>query len=190
MRANPAGEIDKDRSNISGFAGTVWTDCVLSGDVRVEVDAHIVGSHQGVNNINLFLFYSDPSGRPLEETRASRASGDYRLYHDLNGYIVTFLQDWPDQRQVDSQGNPYARIRLRRCPGFQLMSENHACQCREGVTYHLVFTRQGGKLTFAVDGNVLGEAADAEPFKEGRLGFRTYRTELWWDNLRVTRLTK
>ena len=69
MRANPEGEIAKDRSNISGFAGTVWTDCILSGDVKVEVDAHIVGSHQGVNNINLFLFYSDPSGTPLDETR-------------------------------------------------------------------------------------------------------------------------
>jgi len=187
MRANAQGEPAADRSNISGFAGTVWTDCILSGDVTVEVDACVLASHKGVNNINLFLFYSDPSGKRLEETRAARASGDYRLYHDLSGYIVTFLQDWPEERKTDADGNPLARIRIRRCPGFRLISERHAYHCREGTTYHIAFTKVDGKLIFSVDGNVLAETVDAEPLSEGRLGFRTFRTYLWWDNLKVTR---
>ena len=42
---------------------------------------------------------------------------------------------------------------------------------------------------FAVDGRELGRATDPNPWGAGRLGLRTYRTELWWDNVRVRPLS-
>jgi hypothetical protein len=36
-----------------------------------------------------------------------------------------------------------------------------------------------------VDGETLLEADDPEPWQGGLLGLRTYRTFLWWDNLRL-----
>ena len=68
-----------------GCVCTVWNRNVLRGDLRVEFDACVVASTIDANNINLFLYYCDPSGAPLYDTRAGRASAEYGLYHRLNG---------------------------------------------------------------------------------------------------------
>ncbi len=66
-------------------------------------------------------------------------------YHDLNGYIFTFL----------ANGNPEkARIRLRDNPGFHLLSEQNKYHCKEGRTYHITIRKKGSLLTYMVDGEV------------------------------------
>jgi len=132
--------------------------------------------------------YSDPGGRPLYDTRETRAGADYNLYHDLNGYIVTFLQDASERSEAWPDGTPKARFRMRRCPGFRLIDEAHDDHCRQGVTYHVAMTRQGTRLAYAVDGEVYASAEDPEPLEKGIIGLRTFRTELWWDNIVVTAL--
>ena len=76
-----------------GGVATVWCRRPLPADFELEVDAHVTSSSIKANNINLFLCYADPSGRPLEVTRGQRSSAAYGLYHTLNGYIVTFLNE-------------------------------------------------------------------------------------------------
>jgi len=154
---------------------------MISGDVKVSLDAHVLGSSAGVNNINLFLMYSDPSGKPLCETRDARASGGYDLYHPLNGYIFTFLN-------ADEEDKGRARFRMRRCPGFNLLTETFDYHCRQGVTYHLEITKRAGAITFGVDGGTYLEHEDPHPWNEGILGLRTFKTDLWWDNIRVERI--
>lgn len=160
-----------------GGVATVWCREPLPADFELEVDAHVVASSIEANNINLFLCYSDPSGRPLEETREARKTADYNLYHGLNGYIVTFLNE-----------KGQARIRLRRNPGFTLMTEQRVGECRAGVTYRLKVRKQGGELVFSVDGRELGRFTDPGPWNDGLFGLRTFRTNLWWDNVRVRSL--
>lgn len=160
-----------------GGVATVWCREPLPADFECEVEAHVVGSSIEANNINLFFCYSDPSGRPLEETREARRSADYRLYHALNGYIVTFLNE-----------DGKARIRLRRNPGFNLLAEERVGECRAGTTYRLKFRKQGGELVFSVDGRELARFTDPGPWRGGLLGLRTYRTNLWWDNIKVRTL--
>src|SRR5688572_25702249 len=106
-----------------GGVSTVWCRRLLPADFELELDAHVVDSSTGVNNINLFFCYTDPSGRPLEATRDTRRSADYNLYHKLNGYIATFVQE-----------AGAARIRLRRNPGFNLLSERREGESRARVT--------------------------------------------------------
>ena len=188
VRANAEKGIAGDRSNVGNYVCTVWNKTEFSGDIRVEFDANVVASIPEVNNINFFFLYSDPAGRPLFETRGTRPNADYTLYHGLNGYIVTFLQDPSKQAERRPDGTPKARFRMRRCPGFRLIDESYEYHCRKGVTYHVTMTRQGTRLTYAVDGTIYAAAEDPEPLEKGIIGLRTFRTELWWDNIRVTAL--
>jgi hypothetical protein len=165
-----------DPRKSGGGVATVWSRTVTPGDFQLDLDAHVVSSSIDANNINLFFGYSDPSGLSLEQTKAMRSSAEYDLYHKLNGYIVTFLND-PEAGT--------ARIRIRRNPGFQLLGETYAGECRQGITYHLRLVKQKGKITFGVDGQMRLSVSDPHPHAGGFLGLRTYRTNLWWDNIRV-----
>jgi hypothetical protein len=169
-----------------GGAATAWWRLPHPADFDLTLDAHVVSSSIEANNINLFFCYSDPAGKPLFDTRESRRTADYNLYHQLNGYIVTFLNDAKGEGGRNQDGSAKARVRIRRNPGFQLLNETFTKQCRAGVTYQLSLSKRGGHIRFAVDGETLLEADDPEPWQGGLLGLRTYRTFLWWDNLRLT----
>ncbi|UCE49904.1 MAG: DUF1961 family protein [Phycisphaerales bacterium] len=161
---------------------TIWLDKTFSRDLRVEFDAHVLASDGDKNNINFFLLFSDPSGAPLRQTKDDRADGQYGKYHKLNGYVITFL----------ANGNPdRARFRFRDDPGFNLLQEEFTYECRQNKTYHIAITKRGNRITYAVDGTVCLDKVDdtANPEHEsGIIGFRTWHTDLWWDNLKVTRL--
>jgi hypothetical protein len=117
----------------------------------------------------------------MYETRNFRLDGMYIHYHNLNGYIFTFLKA-PDDKD-------HARFRLRRCPGFEVIDEDFAYQNHKGKTYHIAITKQGNKLTYAVDGKVYLQAVDKKyNWSKGLMGFRTYQTVVWFDNLEVVRL--
>jgi hypothetical protein len=164
---------------------TVWCRSMFPGDVRIEFDAHVISSPNNVNNINIFISYSDPSGAPLFESRQERRTGAYPLYHQLNGYIVTYLNDAENRSGSISDNPSDARFRLRRCPGFRLIQETYAYHCKKGVTYHIAFTKRGNRLTYSVDGTVYLDAKDGKPLAGGLFGLRTYSTFLWWDNIKV-----
>ena len=163
----------------SGKWCTVWTDIVVSGNAQISYDAHVLSSRNNGNNINFFLYYSDPSGKDLHATRAKRKDANYSLYHDMDGYIITFLNK-----------EEHARIRIRRCPGFKLLKEDYGYHCNQGKTYHLKITKQGGLVTLDIDnGNYSLIAEDQKPLVRGRIGFRTYKTDYWVDNLKVVSIS-
>src|SRR5574340_1053126 len=170
-------QADNPRAPGGGVA-TVWNRAAHTGDFELEMDAQVVSSSTNVNNINLFFSYSDPGGKPLEATRGARASAEYGLYHKLNGYIVTFLND-------TETNSGKARVRIRRNPGFKLLAETFTYHCRRGQTYHLRLTKHGGDIRFAVDGQELLRATDPEPLGGGHFALRTFRTSLWWGNIRM-----
>ena len=128
------------------------------------------------------LPHSDPSGKPLCESRQARADGRYTRYHGLSGYIFTNVAD----------GNEVpARIRFRDCPGFHLMAENRHYEIKRGKVYHITLEKRGHHFTYTVDDHTLLDIVDDRfnpPHGTGLMGFRTWHTELWWDNLIVTRL--
>ena len=171
MKADPA-------TGAAGNVATVWRRGVQPADFDLELDAQVVSSVPNVNNINLFFNYTDPSGVLLEKTAESRRSAAYGLYHQINGYIITFLND----TETDSGK---ARVRIRRNPGFQLLAETFTYHCRARVTYHLKVVKKGGDILFSVDGQELLRAHDPHPLGPGYFGLRTFRTWLWWDNIRL-----
>jgi len=161
---------------------TIWLDKIFEGDIKVDFDAHIQASDGEKNNINFFFLFSDPSGRSLRQTKNERADGQYGKYHKLNGYVFTFL----------ANGNPEnAGFRMRDDPGFHLLQENFTYECKQNKTYHITITKKGNRITYSVDGTVymdkIDDAANPE-HKSGIIGFRTWHTDLRWDNLKVTEL--
>jgi hypothetical protein len=182
VKANPEGKYQP------GYVCTVWNKRVFPGSVQVEFDAHVLDSTVNANNINFFLLYTDPAGRSLYNSRASRASGEYRFYHELNGYIFTFLNDRDGNAGHNEDGSTKARFRMRRCPGFHLLTETYGYHCKRGVTYHVTIAKREGHLTLAVDGSIYLEAQDNDPWTEGLIGLRTFQTDLWWDNIVITEL--
>jgi hypothetical protein len=168
-----------------GSVATVWHRAEHPGNFELELDARVVSSSVDANNINLFFSCSDPSGRPLESTRDARRTADYGLYHKLNGYIVTFLNDMEGAGGTAPDGSRKARVRIRRNPGFKLLGETFTYHCRRGVTYHLRLTKRGGDIRFAVDGRELLRATDPQPLDGGYFALRTFRTWLWWDDIRL-----
>jgi hypothetical protein len=181
------GEIRNGRLHVNADTGrfrqsTVWLDRAFSGDLRVEYDACVLASADRVNNMNFFFLYSDPAGVPLYESRQARADGAYRQYHGLNGYIFTNV--------ADGSGTP-ARFRFRDCPGFHLMAENLQYENRPRTVYHVMMEKRGNRITYTLDGTTVLDAADDRfnPLHDrGLMGFRTWHTELWWDNLIITQL--
>ncbi len=173
---------DPAQERAPGYVATVWNREGFSGDLRIEFDAQVVASSMDVNNINFFLNYSHPSpDSTLYETRQSRADASYAYYHELNGYIFTFVKS--GQREENQ-----ARFRMRRCPGFELIDENHAFNSEQGRTYHITILKEGNRLTYIVDGTAFLQSKDEKyNWTEGLAGIRTFHTDLWIDNFTVTR---
>ena len=168
------------KGGLNGGVCTVWNRTRIDGDVRVDFDVCVEHSVTGTNNINFFLFYSMPDGSSPEASTQTRKYADYADYHQLNGYIFTFLNA--------SENKKNARIRIRRCPGFRLLRETYAGENRADTVYHITLIRQNGVLRFLLDGKELLSAKDEQPLEGGWFGFRTFRTRLWFDNLKITRL--
>jgi hypothetical protein len=166
-----------------GYVATVWLNKEFSGDIQIQFDAHVISSTIDTNNINFFLYFNDPEkGRTLSGTRNLRLDGLYDHYFSLNGYIFTFLR--PPHAKTD-----LARFRLHRCPGFELMAQKFASHSRPGETYQITITKRGRELTFSVDGTEYLRASDDKyNWTRGFIGFRTFQTDLWFDNLLVKRL--
>lgn len=179
MKADP-------RHGRHGSVATAWLREELPADLRVSFDAQVISSRRGVNNINVFLSYSDPEGTSLFETREQRESAAYGLYHGLNGYIFTFLADISDEALEMPEDQRPARIRIRRCPGFELIAETYAYHNKAGHTYKVEIVKKGGELVFSVDGSELLRAQDDNAHGAGLLGLRTFGTYLSWDNIRVS----
>jgi len=175
------GHLFVDADTDSFRVSTIWLDKQLSGNVMIEFDVQVVSSSDTANNINCFLFYSDPEGKPLRESREQRRNATYNHYHKLNGYIFTQL----------ANGNPSnGRFRFRDNPGFKLLEEQFGFECKKGKTYRVRIKKTDNRFQYWVNGEKLCDTKhEAGPVHEqGHFGFRTWHTALWWDNLVITQL--
>lgn len=161
---------------------TVWLNREFSGDLRVEYDSCVLASTDMANNMNFFFLYSDTSGKPLYDSRNNRLDGNYPKYHNFNGYIFT---------NVANGSETPARFRFRDCPGFNLVSESFQYENKQRTIYHMAVEKRGKHFKYSINDTVFLDAVDDKfnpVHDKGLMGFRTWHTELWWDNLIVTRL--
>lgn len=177
------GRLLMDAVRNGGTRGTLWLDRELPEEVRLTFDVHVVESIEDANNMNLFLHFRDAHNDTLRSTRQDRSSAKYNQYHSssLSGTIITYL----------ANGSPRtARLRVRSVPPFEpVIYEFEGYHARQGQTYHFTFTRENRRLSVEIDGRMLAEVdvpTRNGVIPGGYLGFRTWRTKLWWDNLVIT----
>lgn len=164
---------------------TVWCHTPVRGNWRAEFDAHIIESRTNVPHIN-FMFLADPEGASLYDSREERADAAFDRYQVLNGNIITYHHA-DDGRQTPRDGQ-VATLRVRHCPGFVMLGETLNYHCQPGHTYRIEIIKRGNAIIYRVDGNQLLRVRTIEAWDEGLIALRTFRTYLWWDNIRVTAL--
>lgn len=177
-----------------GKVGTLWLDHVFEGNIKIEFDVQVIASTGEKSNINFFLLFSDKTGTPLYDTRWDRSNGGYAKYHggangehNLSGYVITHLANGTPK-------NP--RYRLRSTPPFDpvLHEVTGVSDVVIGKTYHIEIKKIQDRIVYIVDGIQVFDATDDntdgkdKPVRNsGLIGFRTWSTHLWWDNLKITR---
>jgi hypothetical protein len=184
---NPAyireGRLFVDADTALPRVSTVWLDRVFSGNLSIEFDVHILSSDGLKNNMNFFLLYSSPDGKSLRDSRDERKSGNYPLYHKLNGYIFTHLADGNEDT---------GRFRFRYNPGFNLLHEIYTYECKRNKTYKIKIEKNEKHFKYWTDGILIFEKTidENQLLDRGIIGFRTFHTCLWWDNLTVSQIIK
>ena len=173
-------EIEGGRLQILAPGGsggvTVWLRKQLPPNVLVECRA---GSNQtsqsNATNLNLVLHAREPDGAPYQFGR----SGKYSEYKRFPNYIFTLTGDF--------EGQP-GHARLRRNPGFALMNGDPTLGALVGHSYHLRVLILDGRLRYWVDGRLIHNARDEHPLLGGHFGLRTWKSEVWWSDLKIYRL--
>lgn len=173
--------VDADESGYR--RATVWLNRVFQGDIQVEFQVHFIASSDKANNNNFFFLFSNPGEKTLFQTREQRTDGNYPKYHKLSGYIFTHVLNDANK----------TRFRFRDCPGFHLLKETFAGKSAIGKTYRVKITKRKNRMQYQLDNKTIFEVVDDRQnptHQKGLLGFRTWHTELWWDDLVVKKITK
>lgn len=155
----------------TGVESTAWFTEDMEGDLLIAYEAHILDPVDA-KNINLFFLATAPDGGDILKLYFT---GSYPEYHKVPNYIWTVTG---------------SHTRLRRDPGFELLSEDRKTLPEPYKTYQLGLTIQDGLIRCYIDHRLIHSHKDANPHKRGKLGFRTFHTRLWWDNLRVYRIVE
>ena len=153
---------------------TLWYDRIFTGSIKINYSACILAPVKA-SNINLFFYFDDGGLTDINRIKTA----DYKLYHNHQTYILTYLSENKDE----------IRIRLRKCPGFVLLKEAYMPGIiEENAVQNLEITMFDGKLTFAANGTELLEYFDDRPYTAGKIGLRTWNTKLAWSGFHVRNL--
>lgn len=151
-------------------AATLWWTEALPADVLIEATAGVDGVVDGnAANVNLICHASETDG-PYRFGR----SGRYGEYQTIPNYIVTltggFQEGWS---------------RVRRNPGFVQISEERSTRSEVGRTYRIRLLFAGGRLRYWLDGRLVHDVRDPEPLHGGHFALRTWRSRVWWSDVRI-----
>ena len=146
---------------------TIWWRRDLPADALIEYKAYVVPPGGEGNNVNTFFYATGPEG---EDVLAVRRSGRYKEYHLIPNYLVT-------------QTSTYSR--MRRNPGFELVSERQDFHSVPGETYHVQILKVGGHIQVAFNDQLAHDYTDPNPYTRGRLALRAWHGQNEYDWVRI-----
>jgi|GEM_PF-1004096 Domain of Unknown Function (DUF1080). len=158
-------------------AATLWWREPLPANVLIEFTAGSTFPADETNaaNLNLFVHARELDGGAYRFGR----SGSYGEYHKIPNYIFTltggFQEGW---------------ARARRNPGFHLVSEDRTWRSEVGQSYRFRVLIAGGRLRCWIDGKQVHDFRDPDPLPDGHFALRTWRSRVWWSDVRVAALTR
>ncbi|OAM90497.1 DUF1080 domain-containing protein [Termitidicoccus mucosus] len=160
----------------SNQSATLWWREPLPANVLVEMTAGAapVGGEANAANLNLFFHARELDGAPYHFGR----SGDYPEYHRIPNYIITltggFQPGWS---------------RVRRNPGFAMLAEEPSTRSEPGQTYRIRTLIAGGRIRYWLDNRLVHDTRDPEPLPGGHFALRTWRSQVWWSDIRISSLS-
>jgi hypothetical protein len=145
--------------------GTAWCRTKFGGATRVTYEVQVL---DGRDNINFFGYAGVNVAAPR--------SGAYGEYHTFPNYLITCLLE----------GGRW-RIRLRKNPGFALLSEARVDGPEPSRWRKIDYVFSGdGTIRLLIDDAPVHEVRDGAPLPlSGFHGLRTWRTKLRYRNFRV-----
>lgn len=154
---------------------TLWWKQPLPENVLIEfIAGAALPAEQNAANLNLILHAREADGSPYRFGR----SGRYGEYHESPNYILTmtggFQEGW---------------ARVRRNPGFDLLAENREIRSEPGHVYHVRVAIVGGRIRCWLDGRLIHDVQDKSPLRGGQFALRTWRSRVWWSDLRISELS-
>jgi hypothetical protein len=156
-------------TDATGVESTAWFTEELEGNLLIAYQAHVLAPVEAKNINLIFLAAARDGGDVLKLS----FTGSYPEYHKIPNYIWTVTG---------------GHTRLRRNPGFDMVSEDKKTLPEPFRTYNLAVAIQDGLIRCFIDGKLVHSWRDPNPHRSGKLAFRTFHTHLWWDNLRIYRL--
>jgi len=110
----------------------------------------------GQRNLNILWKMAGPQGEDFYEAFDEWFGKGKMGLEFFRGYFFTFTYLW---------------ARLRRCPGYQLVSDRPDVRVEIGRHYHLRIVQEGGRLRYWLNGDLVHDWSDAEPYTRGYVGF-------------------
>ena len=157
------------RMDASQVESTAWFPHEVEGDILITFEAFVL-EPPDANNINVFFLAAAPDGGSVLDLELS---GAYKEYHLLPNYIMTFTSGY---------------TRLRRNPGFNLVSENTAVKALSSTGYEVAILVRGERIRCFINNIPVHSYKDEDRHQRGRIAFRSWHTRLWWDNLKLYRV--
>jgi Domain of unknown function (DUF6250) len=163
------------RLRVNTPQATIWWRQPLPADVSVTLTAGVdEPSEKNAANLNLIIHARELDGGPYRFGR----SGQYEEYHRVPNYIFTltggFQEGWS---------------RVRRNPGFAMLSEERSTRSEVGRTYRIRVVVAGGRLRYWLDGKLIHDARDKQPLLGGHFALRTWSSRVWWSDVRFAAMS-
>lgn len=176
LEGNADLSVRDGRLHVDSDEATLWWREPLPADSAIELTAGVDDpARDNAANLNLIFHARELDGAPYRFGRSAKYEG----YHSIPNYIATltggFQPGW---------------ARLRRNPGFTILSENTSIRSEAGKTYRIKLLVAGGRLRYWLDGRLVHDVVDPQPLKGGHFALRTWRSRVWWSDIRFLSVSR
>lgn len=151
---------------------TIWQNKdILLNNFLIKARARSISE---ISNLNLMVNTREADGGEL---LAGLRNGNYEDYHfgvgekgsdtpATQGYIATLTEQ---------------HSRLRKNPGFNLLSEDLGFKAKSGDWYEFLFISRNGVLYYYINDKLVHRYNDPSPLKCGKFGIRSWHSKTEWD---------
>jgi hypothetical protein len=170
--------VDDLTSDPSGM--TIWIREEMPADIFIEYSAEVVPP-QKAGNINFFFAAKTKDGGYIPDARFTGAYDQYHAEGEM--HILTFTG------KNDAMKIP-GWSRVRRNPGFNLISEDLSFTTVISTPYKIQIQKLGENIKVWINGNMIHDVDSSNPLGEGCIGFRTWRTKLYFEDIKVYKISE
>ncbi|PCI32567.1 MAG: hypothetical protein COB60_09465 [Flavobacteriaceae bacterium] len=162
---------------------TVWFKHLLQGPISISYDATIIqhgGPYDRASDLNCFWMATDPNNPENFFKNSKNRDGKFTNYHELLQYYVGY------------GGHNNSKTRFRRYNGEQnrpLLAAHDLSDpvfmITPNIPMRVTLVADGQKVQYLINGNLIFELDDTDPYQKGYFGIRTVNNHMKIENLEI-----